>query len=115
MADENITNISMHVCGSWVRRLFEGKLKWEELPGLRYFARRIQLNTHAQVHASTLGLFDAIRVHSSTQIIFQLDGVNDHLFDAAAFRHLNVAGLFDLSHGAGILPADWPFVWELHT
>jgi len=31
-----------------------------------------------------------------------LDGVNDHVLDAAISRNQNVAGLFDGSHGAGV-------------
>ena len=45
---------------------------------------------------------------ATSLVIIQLDAVNDHIFDAAVSRHMNIAGLFDASHGAGVLPAEWP-------
>lgn len=101
--------VSMHVCGEWVRKLLRGRLDWDELPApIRIVADRVQINTHAQEHYSTARFMDLIAERSAKQFIVQLDGVNDHLFDACKYRHLNVTGLFDGSHGAGVLPEKWP-------
>lgn len=101
--------ISMHLCGEWVRRAYRGTLAWEDLPlPLRSVAQRIQLNTHAEEHVSTVGLLDFMGSIGIKQFIIQLDGLNDHVFDACLYRGLRVAGLFDASHGAGRLPDHWP-------
>lgn len=101
---------SMHVCGEWVRRILRGDMLWSEFPVVRGIAQRIQLNTHAEEHVSTVGVFDWMAFHGKIQTIVQLDGVNDHILDAAVAIGLNVAGLFDCSHGAGLVPAKWPEV-----
>jgi hypothetical protein len=101
--------VSMHVCGEWTRQLLRGRLDWNDLPAdTRIVADRVQINTHAEEHVSTIGMFDWMERRAGKQFIIQLDGVNDHIFDAAVYRGLNVAGLFDCSHGAGLLPAKWP-------
>lgn len=103
------TPVSMHVCGEWVRQLLRGALLWSDLPAdIRIAAGRIQINTHAEEHVSTVAAFDWMEERNNKQFIIQLDGVNDHILDAAVARKLNVAGLFDCSHGAGLLPKDWP-------
>lgn len=102
--------VSMHVCGNWVRRMVKGELVWTELPEVRRVARRVQINTHAEEHISTVRGLDWIALHAERQFIVQLDGVNDLFFDAASYRGMNVAGLFDCSHGAGVLPKTWPWV-----
>jgi phosphoribosylanthranilate isomerase len=44
----------------------------------------------------------------NTSFIFQLDEVNQHLmYDSAKEGHKNISGLYDLSHGAGIVPENW--------
>lgn len=109
--DESL-NTSMHICGQWVRDLLRGRLDWNVLPEVRLVADRVQINTHAQEHISTCAALDWIQEHAAKQFIFQLDNVNNHVFDAAAYQRLNVAGLFDCSHGAGTLPDQWPMVCD---
>ena len=111
MADRPLwVKVSMHICGQWVRDFLHGELRWDDLPEVRVVADRVQINTHAEEQVSTAAMFDFIRVYGMKEFIFQLDGVNDHLFDAAAYRRLNVSGLFDCSHGAGVLPKEWPWI-----
>jgi hypothetical protein len=106
-------SVSMHVCGQWVRDLLRGKLEWNILPpDIWAVAGRVQINTHAQEHISTCAAIDWIARHRHKQFIFQLDQVNDHIFDAASYCKLSVAGLFDCSHGAGTLPDQWPMVCD---
>ncbi len=100
--------VSMHVCGSWVRQMLRGQLEWNALPEVRIVADRVQINTHAEEHITTVSALDWMAAKGNKQFIVQLDAVNDHFFDAAVVRKLNVAGLFDRSHGAGVLPESWP-------
>ena len=108
VAGQECMDVSMHVCGEWARRILRGTMDWFQLPEVRIVADRVQLNTHAEPHISCVAMFDWIAARSDKQFIIQLDGVNDHLLDAAVSRGLNAAGLFDCSHGAGILPVEWP-------
>ena len=79
--------------------------------------RRAQINTHGIVHD-----FDVRRLRetvrrmtlNSQQVIFQYDGVNTgamlscvgrHVHDA--YEKLDIASLYDLSHGGGVLPEKW--------
>jgi hypothetical protein len=100
--------LSMHICGGWVRQIFVGELHWSDLPDLLHCCQRLQINTHAERHASTVALLSQLESQKDKQIIFQWDGVNDHLIYAALAHGLNVAALFDTSGGAGILPTEWP-------
>ncbi|HYE19233.1 MAG TPA: hypothetical protein VEA69_12355 [Tepidisphaeraceae bacterium] len=107
-------NISLHVCGRWVREILAGdppRALFEDRARIVAAARRIQLNTHAERHSAfTFGASGALsKAAPGKQIIFQIDGVNDDNLEAArTFGELDAVGLFDLSHGAGVLPNEWP-------
>ncbi len=107
LAAKNRTNVSMHICGRWVRDLLMGVLDWKELPAVSYVCQRIQINTHAEPHISMVAFIDNLKV-KHCEFIFQFDGVNDHLFHAARGMGVRAAVLFDKSGGAGILPDVWP-------
>lgn len=107
-----------HICGSWVREILMGRFPYQELtdihpdfmsPGV---FDRFQLNTHAQPHeVDHEGLSDVLLELNKTghSIIFQYDNVNTKMVDRAIKDgHTNISALFDLSHGAGILPDKWP-------
>jgi hypothetical protein len=100
--------VSTHLCGRWVRELLIGALSIKELPSCYSISRRVQINTHGEVHASTLPMMQNLNEleGDERQIIFQWDGVNDHLAFAADCYGINVAALFDASGGAGQLPRD---------
>lgn len=107
--------LSTHVCGRWVRRLMVGELDWLELPMIIDITDRIQINTHAEQHASTTGLITSLTDAKSIstkeenlEFIFQWDGVNNHLTYAALAYGFKVSALFDTSGGAGQLPSSWP-------
>lgn len=105
-------NLSTHICGTWVRKLLIGCLDWTELPSCVKASQRIQINTHGERHFSEVAMMETLRdvpraPHTNKQIIFQLDGVNDHLAYAASRYGLDVAGLHDLSAGAGVTPKAW--------
>lgn len=106
-----------HLCGSWLRMLFTtGSRAFAARLPLGYLFDRIQLNTHAQHHDYNAGLLlrGLSEWRHGTQFIFQRDGVNDEIFSIvramAQTRHpsVDVVQLSDLSHGAGLLPDEWP-------
>lgn len=107
VAPINKMSVSTHVCGRWVRDMFIGALDWAALPSCIDICQRIQINTHAEEHVSTLGLFSSLK-QKDREFIFQWDGVNDHLTFAARAFGINASALFDTSGGAGILPSSWP-------
>jgi phosphoribosylanthranilate isomerase len=107
-AEKHRFNTSMHVCGRWVRDMFVGILDWDELPSCLNVCQRVQINTHAEPHLATPGFLDRLEAQREKQFIFQIDGINEIYMYAAVAGGFNVAGLFDKSGGAGILPDSWP-------
>ncbi len=110
MDDE--TNLSLHICGSWVRGLLRGS-RFETTFSLDRF-QRIQLNFHGEDTPCDPPAF-AYTLHGigNKQFIFQIDGRKgeSHLRDLIqepSACDINVAPLFDASGGAGIVPDEWP-------
>lgn len=100
---------SMHICGSILR---DGILfgNWDMLRPLHLNLpdfSRIQLNFHGEYHDWDDDFYDGL-MEQNKQIIFQIDGKNNHLYDVAINRGVNCVPFFDVSHGAGILPPNWP-------
>lgn len=108
----NRMNLSLHICGKFLREIAGGcsTLMDEFGMGIAAFDR-CQLNWHGErqgaIEENILKAFCQDLMPWEPEIIFQLDGVNDHLA-SAAMRRFRCSGLFDLSHGAGILPDEWP-------
>lgn len=116
-------HLSAHICGRWVRNICQGA--WtpilgdeSELPSptsLFQLFERIQLNFHAELHkidmeAFKKGLEMVDKEFAAPQFIFQLDGVNDDLlrhFETPVHHGVNVAPLYDLSGGRGLVPKEW--------
>lgn len=102
-------NISVHLCGRWLRDLLMGD---ERMFAFDIFkvAQRVQLNFHAEDVKHDAQFFDSIERHPQQEFIFQLDGKHGNaLFLSARERGLvNISGLFDTSHGAGVLRDSWP-------
>lgn len=104
--------LSLHVCGRWVRQLMLGEddlLEEAVIPFDRFL--RLQLNFHAQHHDVQLGsafrMFDLAL--AGRQFIFQMDGTgNEGLLHSFRAEGFDAVPLFDLSGGAGVLPAEWP-------
>lgn len=99
--------LSGHICGRWVREILMGQWPHALTPLMGRFSRW-QLNTHGEHHPWN---YDFLRsLDGRGQIIFQNDWKHNDLIAAASSYApmLNVAALFDLSHGAGVLPKDWP-------
>jgi phosphoribosylanthranilate isomerase len=102
-----------HICGAWVRELLMGKIDADLDMYLHLLPfKRIQINTHGIRHTfDKQGLIDFIAGlnNDGCTLIFQNDGKNDALIETAKEAGFNnIATLFDLSHGAGVLPSEWP-------
>jgi len=118
--NNNLVHFSMHLCGSWMRQLmfstspeiFQNSHNCWVNDYLNIF-KRVQLNFHGeplnQIKLDTL--VENLKKFGDKQIIFQLDLVNNNLFrsvdNMSRKLGLEVAGLWDLSHGGGILPENW--------
>jgi len=116
-ADQNL-NISGHLCGAWVRDLLKGSWPHQHLNGIhpKFTApgvfKRWQINTHGTPHKTkheaVVGIVQYLQGLNQT-VIFQYDNVNTlALLKAKEAGCANIATLYDLSHGAGVLPATWP-------
>ena len=104
--------LSAHICGYWVRDICRGGLDlyYARKEMLRHFTR-MQLNFHAITHTIEIKPFIAALMNyrelGIKQFIFQLDGVNNDIFEQVHKRGINAVPLFDTSGGAGILPDKW--------
>lgn len=116
VASQNPMNLSLHLCGRWVRELLIGK-RCEQLDDAALFLfQRVQLNFHAEnTRCHPLDFCHALSTMGDREFIFQIDGSggNEHLEavnDAADCHNyrLKTVALFDLSGGAGVLPESWP-------
>lgn len=110
----NLMRLSLHVCGKFLREIAAGKSSLDEHLGPQMAAfQRVQLNWHGErqplaVGENVLAAFCKLDSFGwDPELIFQFDGVNDHLWQPAG-RRFACAGLFDRSHGAGVLPGEWP-------
>lgn len=117
---------SCHVCGKWVLDIMAGEAQIlffsGSMPGLLMSAcQRIQFNFHGVKHRvradegagpAFLRSIDLITFESQgvgvKQFIFQADGVNDEICRKALAAGVDAVPLFDCSHGAGVVPGEWP-------
>ena len=115
--NSNPLRLSAHLCGKYVSDillgLFGGYPTPTKYPYMSHCFSRIQLNTHAEFH--DFCLFGIIKFVSlckflnQKHVIFQYDEVNTSLIHHLTSTSLpNVDVLYDLSHGAGLLPNNWP-------
>lgn len=112
-AHQDEMQTSIHVCGKWVRQICTGD--WSEFikenGHVAHSAQRVQLNFHAYSHVLDRKFFTSANrasSHHHWQLIFQVDGVNDHLVSNAYDEGINAVPLYDLSGGAGVVPGSWP-------
>ena len=98
------------MCGAWVREILLGRHEFlhELTPAVWGIFDRIQINTHAQAHSYSDTGIAKLNVFPGKEFIFQYDNVNTELVTAAQNASVNFSALFDLSHGAGIAPSQWP-------
>jgi len=110
-------NLSLHVCGQWVRDICVGD--WTPFVcntgPIKDFVKRVQLNFHAYSHLLTPQFVPSAKWRCDEQgwqLIFQCDGVNDHLVSSAYDDGLDAVPLYDKSGGAGVVPAEWPIAMK---
>lgn len=106
--------LSAHLCGAYVREFLLGDHLFfeKELKDVWPIFSRVQINTHGEPHElNTQKVKRFIVNNPSVEFILQYD--NQHaasnlnkLIEAGLRQRL--ATLFDLSHGAGVLPEEWP-------
>ncbi len=102
--------LSGHLCGSYVRELLVGNAAFiNEIPSWNMF-QRVQINTHGTTHKyDSTRLAAILKQYPGKEFIFQFDNANRHILDAMIQQGVkNISTLFDLSHGAGVLPEEWP-------
>jgi hypothetical protein len=119
--NNKIIQCAGHLCGSWVTQLLVGNMSevgevinnW----GVNVFEprnglfQRWQINTHGAKHDFNSWFITVTKeLNQRGQfIIFQYDDKNTEMIDTCRqFNSYNLSALFDLSHGAGVLPVYWP-------
>lgn len=105
-------NLSLHVCGQPLRSMLAGQYGFsQEIAPLVPMFQRWQLNFHGQPvsrdEANSLGAVLTARLGNAEAIV-QLDSQNDWILDQFLRDGIKASGLYDTSHGAGILPSEWP-------
>lgn len=111
VAQANDLKVAMHLCGRGLRALMIGETDSLYIyAGLIKVAQRIQLNFHAEPVRWNSEAFGKAVAGWPHQFIFQQDGRNGWLLNAALSMSglSNAVPLFDLSHGAGVYPSKWP-------
>ena len=106
---------SGHLCGAYVRELLMGNTDFvKEIGDIWELFQRIQINTHGIKHEyDQVKLLNALAQYPEKEFIFQYDNANKEILDyVVANSEVNVSTLFDLSHGAGVLPEEWPLPIE---
>ncbi|KKN73542.1 hypothetical protein LCGC14_0399930 [marine sediment metagenome] len=108
--------LSVHLCGRWVREVCKNEWGWLQpetsspVIGIITMAQRVQLNFHSYIHKITDRAQLAKKlsyVWPRKQVICQVDGANDDIVSNLYDDGANVAGLYDRSGGAGVLPDAW--------
>jgi len=108
-------SISGHLCGAWVHNFCRGGNAFAiERPTIARRFDRLQLNFHAFAHEVDAPAFAAAlkNLEPAQGYILQFDDVNNALLSAARMGGAQTAALFDMSGGAGVLPAHWPKATE---
>jgi hypothetical protein len=99
-------NLSLHLCGAWLRDLFDGDLTFPHDDILPMFTR-CQLNTHGHWQGVRPDFWPRLK-ELDKDILFQIEGVNDWLYSEAIRQGVRAFPFFDRSHGAGVSPEAWP-------
>ena len=101
--------LSAHFCGSMVNDFLEKEIVMNfKNAVISNMFDRIQINTHGEPHKYNLdALAYNIGGYKHIQFIAQYDKVNSYVHELDLMRFSNIAALYDLSHGAGVLPSEW--------
>ncbi len=116
-AENDLTlHASCHMYGRWVCDLLLGGDQFiQDRGGWLDRFQRMQINTHASTldkdhekFAAAIKKIADHKGHITNQFIIQQDGVNDSLLEACCHAGVDAVPLFDMSHGEGVCPGDWP-------
>jgi hypothetical protein len=104
---------SLHLCGNWLRRLITGDRSFIDEIGRHVWDcfPRVQLNFHGEDHKPCDEFYDILASFPDKEFIFQVDGNMGLKMMIDYFGYVevgNASPLFDCSHGAGVLPNQWP-------
>lgn len=102
--------LSAHLCGGYTRSILMGvpDVHFDLGYGWNMFSR-VQINTHGVKHRfDAVDLVKCLNKFPEREFIFQFDNVNGAILNTAIENGVNCSTLFDLSHGAGVLPDRWP-------
>lgn len=108
-------NLSLHLCGSYVRDLLmgDGTFIYETLAPIWKHFQRVQINTHGQPHPyDPMKVVEFLKLWPEKEFIFQMDQENTQVLTECAAMGVNCSGLFDMSHGAGVSPKEWPLPFK---
>lgn len=100
-----------HLCGSWLRNLMEfGDDSFKHEIPIWSKLKRIQLNFHGEPTTlkNSLQTLRNLCWQEHKHFILQMDGVNNDLYPSLNYAGVLVNGLYDMSHGLGVLPTEWP-------
>jgi phosphoribosylanthranilate isomerase len=119
-------NLSVHLCGNVVKTFLTKPFveinKSISKEDYEFFDRfvmlsiildnkvvnRVQINTHGEKHKYDIDAIESyLNFAPHVEFIAQYDGVNDYIHKLYDRGHTNISALYDLSHGAGVLPEDW--------
>lgn len=102
-----LIKLSCHLCGQWVKQVLMNSFEGISILPLHIFDR-MQINTHGVEHNYVYEAFEHMAKEMPLEVILQGDNVNQVLVEKAAKAKVKHSVLFDLSHGAGISPENWP-------
>lgn len=102
--------LSLHLCGAYVREILVGDFNVvTDLTEIWKYFDRVQINTHGIKHDFRQSrMLDLMSNFPDKEYIFQYDNKNTDALLAASHAGISCSALFDMSHGAGVLPSDWP-------
>lgn len=108
-SDVPLVKFSGHLCGSYVKEILMGDFYFiEEIGHAWKLFQRVQINTHGIAHNhDAINMLAALK-SIDKEIIFQYDNVNTSILADARMGGVHCSTLFDLSHGYGTLPNQWP-------
>ncbi len=105
--DEPQINLSCHICGTYVKELLMGGGRLiREIGNLWSLFQRMQINTHGVKHQFEWGAVSGLK-ELNKEVIFQYDAANTEILEYAYINKVRCSALFDMSHGAGVLPKEW--------
>lgn len=104
--------LSAHLCAGWVYDLLAGRYTFGQIQEFDpYRFQRAQINFHGEPIISVRNVAVMREVNLRTKLLYQCDGVNNDTVLDLVLKGMGCP-LFDTSSGAGVLPKEWPQIWN---